>query len=62
VRRIESEIQAKVDAAVGAQPKVEAIGDMILAEMGVGQPDNLWLKPQFSSDFMSFTDLQKEID
>jgi hypothetical protein len=37
---------------------------MILAEMGISQnsTDNLGLKPQFSSDFMSFSDLQKEID
>lgn len=38
---------------------------MILAEMGIAkkQPaQSLNLKPQFSSDFISFSDLQKEID
>lgn len=62
--KIEAEIQAKVDAAVGSHPSVQAIGDMILAEMGIGQnsAENLGLKPQFSSDFMSFSEIQKEID
>jgi len=37
---------------------------MILAEMGIIQSpaQTLGLKPQFSSDFISFSDLQKEID
>jgi len=53
-----------VDAAISYQPRIQAIGDMILAEMGIAQNsvETLGLAPQFSSDFMSFSDLQKEID
>ena len=63
--KIENEIQEKVDQGVNASQKnrVEAIGDMILEEMGIAKKSAaLNLKPQYSSDFLSFSVLQKEID
>jgi hypothetical protein len=64
--KIENELQEKVDCGVNASNKnrVEAIGDMILAEMGIATKSAaaLNLQPQYSSDFLSFSLLQREID
>jgi len=63
--KIENDLQAKVDHGVNASYKnrVEAIGDMILSEMGItNKSADLNLKPFYSSDDISFSVLQREID
>lgn len=51
------------NSIVPGQNKLTALADMIMNQLEV-QPKQevLTLQPQFSSDFLSFSSLQKEID
>lgn len=61
---MQDKLHSKVNNSIApGQNKLTALADMIMNQLDVEpQLSTLSLQPQFSSDFMSFSSLQKEID
>lgn len=70
ITRLEEDLAAKIEEGLKnhrSDNRVEALGDLIMAELGIEkvpthQLQALDLNAQYSSDFISFTNLQREID
>lgn len=71
IAKLEEDLAAKIDEGLKnhqSDNRVEALGDLIMAELGIEkvspetQMQALDLNAQYSSDFISFTNLQREID
>ena len=71
ITKLEEDLAAKIEEGLKnhhSDNRVEALGDLIMAELGIqkvpqsSQMQALDLNAQFSSDFISFTNLQREID
>ena len=71
ITKLEEDLSAKIEEGLKnhhSDNRVEALGDLIMAELGIqkvpqgSQMQALDLNAQFSSDFISFTNLQREID